>query len=293
MRYAVLGLLALAAAVLGYAARIEPRRLVFRRRVFEFDDSQFPLERLTILHLSDLHIRKPDPSMTRWLEPIFALKPDLTIMTGDFIEFDSGTDFCAELVSRLSSRLGIYGVLGNHDHFYRRSSLVSQIVNAVRNVINFTDHSPNDVPALVRKLGEAGARMLINENVRLQIEGKTVWLAGVDDPISERDNLPKALEGIQREDFTILLSHSPESIFAAEERGVDLVLAGHTHGGQVRLPFVGAVTSRTRHRVPIVGGAKRVGRAWLHVSPGLGASVPLRFLCPPEVTLIELRSRSG
>lgn len=281
-----------AAGLLWYAVRIEPRRLLIRRQVIELDPSRFPLEKLTILHISDLHVKAREPWKAWMIDRIRALEPDLIAVTGDFIELDSGSEFCAELVSKLRSRLGTYGVLGNHDYFHNENCVVTQILNALRNVIYFDPRLRNDVPTLLRRLEQGNVRILSNESIRLAVDDAHIWLAGVDDPITQQDDLERALEGVPREDFTILLSHSPESAFAARERGVDLVLAGHTHGGQVKIPLIGAVVSRTRGRVPVIGGMKRMGDTWLYVSAGLGASVPLRFLSPPEATLIELRRKS-
>ncbi len=291
MLYAVVAFLALALGLLLYATRVEPRRMILRRQVLEYEPSQLPLEKLTILHISDLHVRKPDPLVAGMIDRVRGLEPDLILVTGDLIEVDAGTDFCVELLSTLRARLGVYAVLGNHDHWYKRGSVLGQLLHAALNVISFTKHSYNDVPSLVRKLRQSNVNVLINENLRVPVDGQYIWLAGVDDPISERDDLARALWGVPGEDFSILLTHSPELAYAAERQGVDLVLAGHTHGGQIRIPFVGALVSRTRTPVPTVKGPKKMGRTWLHVSPGLGSSVQLRFLSPPEITLLELRRR--
>jgi len=274
-----------------YATRIEPNRLVIRRLTIEFEPSRLPFEKLTILHISDLHIKGHRDPKAWMIDRIRAIDSDLIAITGDFIELDSGTDLCVELISRLRSRLGVYAVLGNHDYFHNDSGVITQILNAVRNVIRFNPRLRNDTATLARKLEQRNVRILNNESVRLLVNGSHLWLVGVNDPISGQDDLPRALEGVPEKDFSILLTHSPESSFAAQERGVDIVLAGHTHGGQVKIPLIGAVVSRTRGRVPTISGIKKMGSTWLYVSAGLGASVPLRFLSPPEATLIELKRR--
>lgn len=218
-----------------------------------------------ILHLSDLHL-DVDPALTgAILQAIAMLRYDLVVITGDFRSLTHGPFERAMAEScRLIRALNApaYGVLGNHDF------------------IEFVPH-----------LEKGGLRMLLNETVRLERAGDTVFLSGVDDPhYYETDNLQRARASIPLGAFSILLAHTPEIARTAAAAGFDVMFCGHTHGGQICLPGGIALITNARCK------RKQINRAWRqaqmlgYTSPGTGSSgVPARFFCPPEATIHTLR----
>jgi len=147
--------------------------------------------------------------------------------------------------------------------------------------------------------------MLRNENVSVDGPGgERIFVIGVDDPFTNSDDLDRALSGVPKEAFKILLAHSPSIARKAIDAGIDLVLCGHTHGGQFRLPRIGAIYVRTGFRRSISAGLYEGETLWqavgrspeqaaytkIYVSRGIGTShFPLRFLCPPEIAVLRLR----
>ncbi|MGH9838853.1 MAG: metallophosphoesterase [Blastocatellia bacterium] len=154
---------------------------------------------------------------------------------------------------------------------------------------------PHDGEMMARALARQGIRVLINESVRLERDGATICLAGIDDVMVKRDDLHRALLGTSRDETRILLAHNPRIIREAARAGVDLVLSGHTHGGQINWRLLtGGEDRRTARwlRRPsrrMMRGYARFGDTQLYVNRGLGTVVvPLRYGCPPEITVIEL-----
>ncbi len=218
----------------------------------------------TILHLSDLHADMSGPAMDRTIELLGDLRYDLCVLTGDF----RGSTFgpFAEAVAgvgRVRAHLDgpIYGVLGNHD--------------TIRMVPEFED---------------MGIRMLLNEAEVLQRGGARIHLAGIDDAHFFRvDNLEKAAAGIPRDEFALLLSHTPEIYRQAAHAGFTALLAGHTHGGQICLPGGIPITLDSNLPRRFGAGAWRYGEMTGYTSVGTGCSmVAVRLNCPPEITLHRL-----
>jgi uncharacterized protein len=223
----------------------------------------------TILQLSDLHVDISPAAMRRLVELLPRLNYDLCVLTGDYRGKTYGS--CASTIEGMARiRAGItapvYAVLGNHD--------------SLRMVPAFED---------------MGIRMLVNEAEPLVREGQRLYLAGIDDAHFYRvDNIEKAASPIPHGAFSILLSHTPEIYRQAAHAGFDLLLSGHTHGGQICLP--GAIPLTLDSRLPrrLGAGAWRYGPMIGYTSVGVGSSVvPARINCPPEITLHELRSAEG
>ena len=219
-----------------------------------------------ILHLTDLHADGLLGFADVVSERIRDLEVDLCVMTGDYRFAVRGS--CQRvyppmerILNSIKARLGIVGILGNHD--------VS-----------------DEIPELER----IGVRMLINEALEVRHRRDNVWVIGVDDPhYYGCDDLPGALRGVPSEAFKILLVHTPEIIREAEAYGVDLYLCGHTHGGQICLPLIGPIIVHTNCPREYTRGVWRYRNLQGYTSAGIGASgVPVRFLCPPEIGLIEL-----
>jgi predicted MPP superfamily phosphohydrolase len=223
----------------------------------------------TILHLSDLHCEMSVRAMRRVGELVGDLRYDLCVLTGDFRAETFGP-FEAALASVAELRAGlagpVYAVLGNHD--------------SIR---------------MVPRLEAMGIHVLINECATVERGGQSIYVAGVDDAHFYRaDNIEKAVAAIPPGVFSILLTHTPEIYRQAAHAEFDLLLSGHTHGGQICLP--GGIPITLDSVLP-----RRLGKgAWRHhdmqgyTSVGAGSSVvPVRFNCPPEITLHTLERKTG
>jgi uncharacterized protein len=219
---------------------------------------------LRILHLSDTHIdRSPDllPLLSRLLSTVHC---DLCLFTGDFREgslkgFRAPTEQMSQLLNQL--QVPTYAILGNHD-----------------------------LLEMVPPLEEKGIRILLNEHVPFHRNGETIYLAGVDDPhYFKSDDLPRALNGIPKDAFTLLLAHAPLLADAAEKAGCNLYLCGHLHGGQICLPNGKPILARSR--VAHDQGNWQLKQMQGYTSRGTGcSSIAIRFNCPPEITLHTLQS---
>jgi hypothetical protein len=225
------------------------------------------LDGYAVAQLSDLHIGSFDPPSrgARWVELCNALQPDLTVVTGDLVT--SGVEFyddTAELLGQLSARDGVLVTMGNHDQW--------------------------DAERFIAAIRARGPAVLLNEWTCVVRDGATLVVAGLDDRFAQRDDLEQALSGRPVGAPTLLLSHYPDFFERAAERGVELVLSGHTHGGQFGLPFVGE-----RYNIATLAGTWprglfRSGSSQLYVNAGLGTTgPPMRLGVPPEIALLVLR----
>ncbi len=263
-----IGLLGLAAGLLGYAAFIEHRRLRLVRRRVGVPGLPTPLAGLRVLHLSDLHVGARHCGARHIRAAAAALPADLIVITGDLVHGTRTIPRCAELLGELRAPLGVYAVLGNHDYSYPNCR------------VNTT--------ALVAALEERGVRVLRNTAEPVSWRGATLWLAGVDDPHRRRHDLQATLAAVPDDACTLLLAHSPDVLADLEPGRVALALVGHTHGGQVRLPGLPAIVTRTRIRLREPYGLRRMRGTLLHFHAGMGSPTPLRFRMPPEAALLEL-----
>jgi hypothetical protein len=230
-----------------------------------------PFHGFTILHLSDLHDKEFGPGGSLLLERLRGESFDLVALTGDLV---LGPQYrltpALDLVHALKD-VPVYSVSGNHDWGE-----------------NGKDWGLGE--RIKRQLGEAGARVLSNESVPLEREGSRLWLVGVDDPVTGKDQLERALAQVPEHAPRLVLAHSPQLFPQAVRHEVDLLLTGHTHGGQIRFPYLGAAY------VPALGffprfdyGCFSHGRTSMVVNAGLGESwLPIRWNIPPEAALITL-----
>ncbi len=225
-----------------------------------------PLDGFTILHLSDLHVDLHPALVSALAEVLPALRYDLCVITGDFRNSTVGPwepAVTGTAVVRQFLTAPVYAVLGNHD-----------------------------TADMVAPLEAAGIRFLLNESVVLRHSGAPLFLAGIDDPnIYRTDNLPRALRKVPHKGFKILLSHSPAISRQAEARGVDLLLAGHTHGGQICLPGGVILVRNDPSPRALLRGVWQRGELRGHTSAGTGScGLPVRINCPPEASLLVLRA---
>jgi uncharacterized protein len=196
----------------------------------------------------------------------------LIVLTGDYISHS--VDYipgCARALGHLRAKHGVYAVLGNHDHW-------------------------TDGAMMKQALEAQEIRVLCNENIRLEKDGATICVAGVDDLMVKLDDMKAALAGTSRLETRILLAHNPALIREAARAGVDLMLSGHTHGGQIDwkllAPKKNTALSRWLHRPSrkFMRGHAVLGNTQLYVNRGLGTVVvPLRYGCMPEVSVLELQ----
>jgi predicted MPP superfamily phosphohydrolase len=267
------------AGMLGYAIGIEPFAIRVEHVTLRCERLPSEFDGYRVLLLSDFHMRALDLRERRVLKIVSSLpEHDLIALDGDFVYGPRGMDAMATLVSRLRSRDGIFGVFGNSEH---KNGVAPHI--------------------FAQKLTDAGATMLLNRNTRICRGDQEIVVAGVDDPVTGYDDIGAALDGVDDSAFKLLLMHTPDSVALAVARGVDVVLSGHTHGGQVKLPLIGAVFTHSHlgsamshgiYRKKRLAGVLgfRPGRTQLYVTRGIGISgLALRFLCRPEITSITLR----
>ncbi|HEX4132063.1 MAG TPA: metallophosphoesterase [Pirellulales bacterium] len=230
------------------------------------------LEGLSIAHISDLHFtgRVPREFFERAVEMVNELEPDLVAVTGDICEHAHTVSWVAPLLGALRSRLGVYYVVGNHD--------VRKNLRALRRELRSTD------------LIDLGGRWR-----QLDISGTSIILAGNELPWSAPAADMKTCAPIEEarrhgdpEPFKLLLSHSPDQFPWARRHGFDLMLAGHTHGGQIVFPGIGSILCPSRFGSRYASGAFYEPPTVLHVSRGLSGDTPLRWNCRPEITRLVL-----
>ena len=234
---------------------------------------------LRVVQLSDIHY---DPHFSvvplrKAIDMINPLKPDLVLITGDFVTTSAFShrrhghaaaaeaEPCSVLLQQIRSRLGIFASLGNHD-------------------------ASADPDRISEILSARGITVLRNGSQMLEQQGSRLWLAGIDDILDGDPDLDKTLEKIPRDECAILLAHEPDFALQVVKKPVDLQLSGHSHGGQVRFPLIGAVVlPHLAHRFPM--GLRKLGNLTLYTNIGLGTiNLPIRWNCPPEITLFTLRS---
>jgi uncharacterized protein len=192
------------------------------------------------------------------------LKPDLFLLTGDYVSHESKyISPVAETLGRLRAEFGTFACLGNHDHW-------------------------TDADLVTSSLRDAGIGVLVNEGLRFEARGASFWLAGVDDHMVGRTDLPAALKGSYPDEMKLLLAHNPIIFRQCVRYSVDLTLSGHTHGGQVK---VRDPQKRILPRRRLSAGLHRRKDSHIYITRGIGTVIlPVRYQCPPEISLLELRS---
>jgi predicted MPP superfamily phosphohydrolase len=295
---ALLGAGALAgAAVTAYAA-CEARAYTLRQvTVPLLPQGHRPLR---VLHLSDLHLTPGQRRKQEWLRALSRLRPDLVVNTGDNLAHRDSVPYVRDALGDLLDVPGVF-VFGSNDYYS------PTMRNPLRYLLPDDGKRHTDTPLLPWQdlrdaYTDAGWLDLTNRHGRLSVDGTTFAFVGVDDPHLGYDRLDEVAGPAPTDaDVRMAVAHAPYlrvlDQFATD--GYDAIVAGHTHGGQVCLPFVGALTTNcdldTRrakglHRHPAASQPGDPGSAWLHVSAGLGTSpyVRLRVACRPEATLVTL-----
>jgi len=260
--------------------------LMYERTEIETTHQRITLRRLPkafdgfrIAQLSDIHIGPfmPAEDIRRCAAMVNQLKPDLVVLTGDFVSWEGSPQWAVvEALSGLKAPFGIFGCMGNHERWAHVED------------------------SITRLLAESGAKMLRRENATIESAGERLNLIGVDYQTRVAFGPPgdgivsQYLQGVEPlmlpEAVNILLSHNPNTFDRAAELGIDLSLAGHTHGGQVTLEYISPSLSPARLITAYVRGWFQKGESQLYVNRGIGTIFsPVRFGSPPEITLFELK----
>ena len=230
---------------------------------------------LKIAQLSDLHLHRISRAYRTAIDVIGREHPDLIVITGDLVDRPDQTSACLAFLSDLqaAAKVPVLVVPGNWDHraFPTRQSIAAW-------------HK--------RVQSETGIRVLANQNVVLHRHADRIWLVGTDDPYFGHADLDASFKGVPDSAFALVLTHAPEAFEELAQRpAARLVLAGHTHGGQVRLPFIGPLRVPSRYGTRFAHGLFRLGDTFFYVNAGMGMShLPVRFLCRPELTFITVKS---
>jgi uncharacterized protein len=282
----LVGLLILGVAVAAYAVLVERRwyRLVRHR----LDILPAGVHGLTVLHLSDLHLTDGDRRPARFLAGL--PKADVTVLTGDALGEPEAVEYVVRSLRPVRGRHASLFVLGSNDLYAPRpTNWLRYLIPSRRRKRRVGGRGRS--ADLVRLLEQDGWVHLKNRKYDRRTNGLRLEVVGLDDPHIHRSDLRVAVRGAP-DAFGLAVVHSPDPAPELAALGYDLVVAGHTHGGQVRLPIVGALVSNCSIPTRLARGLARVGPAYLHVSPGMGTSkyAPFRLLCRPEATLLELRS---
>lgn len=272
---ALAGMSLLAAGGAIYSTQIEPGRMQVNPLTLRPRRLPPTFAGFTLAHISDFHTGAwmNRERLARVVDAVNAIAADVVVITGDFIDDECiypgiYDDVQAEL-SRLSAREGVFGVLGNHDHW-------------------------GDPVRLNQTLAAAGVVMLTNKHHVFRSGTDALYLAGVDDVYEKLHDLDAALTGVPDDACVLLLAHESDvaDSIAADGR-VDVQLSGHSHGGQVRLPLIGAIVTPPLGRKYVMGHYDVRGLQ-LYVNRGVGMSpLGVRFNCPPEITHITLQTRDA
>ena len=288
-----LSILGLGVAGIGYAAVIE--RNWFRLRRFDVPVLTPGQRSVRILQISDLHLTPGRTRLIEWVRSLASLDPDLVVNTGDTLAHPDAVESYMYAVEPLLDRPGLF-VYGSNDLYAPRPKNPARYLWRTSKG-DSRQHVPNlpwaELGAAMR---EAGWLDMNNATTRLKVADLDVHVGGIHDSHIDRDRYDEiAGQAPADADLRLGVMHSPEprnmSRFA--EDGYQLLLAGHTHGGQLCIPFYGALVTNCGIDRARVKGLSRHESAWLHVSAGLGTSpyAPVRFACPPEATLLTLVPR--
>lgn len=262
-RFLALGAAGLTAVGLADVLWIEPRGARVEELVQPTGQTGRPVR---LVQISDLHLEKFNGYFRRVAELVAGLAPDCIVLTGDFLEEERNIRAVLDFLRQLKAPHGVYAVQGNWEYWSRLEG-----------------------ENLRRHFHGVGVRLLINERADLEVGGQKLSLLGLDYP-SANDQLLSLQKQADPDRFNLLLSHVPAFAHENLDRRIGLILSGHTHGGQVRLPLLPPLYL-PRFSGRFVSGLYRVGpyNTPLYVNRGIGTSVlPVRLACRPEITLITL-----
>jgi predicted MPP superfamily phosphohydrolase len=278
-------------AVYLYAAKVEARNYKLERVHITTEPDARPngsvggkQVKLRILHLSDLHLASPESHKIDFLQKITDAEYDMIIFTGDIFENYSGTQYAKDLIVR-KPRLGAYAVLGNHDYY--DYTWFHKTLGRVNRQFRHPRHK-RDVSPLVNSLQESGITVLRNSS-RLMHDEHTC-LVGIDYPGITPEELQALTSQAPPGYLVLAMLHLPRRLHQLPQAGVHVAFAGHTHGGQIRMPGYGALITDSELPRKEASGLVRRDKTVIHVSRGLGADpkTNFRLFCPPAATIIEI-----
>jgi predicted MPP superfamily phosphohydrolase len=268
-------------ATLAYAYYVEPAWLRVRGRTVAIAGWPATGSPIRILHLSDLHVGHANHLLVRFMRRAAAIPADVVVITGDFVDRPENVDELADVLRPLmDGARPVVAILGNHDRY------------VYRHCMPHGPADPFDSSELIEAIRATGVRLLIDEAMEIETARGSLTIAGIDVRTHTDEGVAAALAGVDLAS-AVVLAHSPDVRFAAGRAGVRLLLAGHTHGGQVRLsPWI-TLTTSTKHRLKPPSGMHDHEGMIMHVSPGLGTTmVRLRLFSRPEATVIEIQPGS-
>lgn len=281
---------------------------------------------LTILHLSDFHLRKNSKGkkLFKFVRSLSGLDVDLILITGDLVDSDKNVDYLVEMLSFLKAKYGKYAVFGVHDHYYK--TVLEFLKNMFKKKRKYKKE--NDISNIIRRLADIGIEVLLNQGRKISTgssDVSNIEIIGLDDPIIKKTDIKKAFSYIrpvrkpktmERHDYLkeyrdtfklkrsnihklnndgilrIIMLHTPDSgsVVNLAGRGSDIIFSGHTHGGQVRLPLIGAIISGCNIKTKFASGLFYFKKFVLYVSRGLGEGrySQFRFYCQPEASLVRI-----
>jgi len=261
--------------ILGLSTKIYLDTNVFKVNEVQFYSNKLPEgSEITVLQISDLHNKVFGDNNGKLVNSVEKLNADIIVITGDLV--DRGTDNFNNVFSLIERIMAInnnvFFVSGNHEW---GNAYTVEFLNGLR---------------------ERKVTILNNKNIQIMENNMTLNLVGVDDVSTNLENSPKAFNNVYQEQYTILLSHSPGIMEKYNDIRADLILSGHTHGGQVRIPYIGALVAPNQGFFPQLDkGTYQVGpNQYLYIDSGLGTSIaPIRFLNQSQLSLIKIKNRQG
>jgi predicted MPP superfamily phosphohydrolase len=225
------------------------------------------LDGLSIVHISDLHYtgHVGKPFFEEMARMSNALEPDIVAVTGDIVDKNCYIDWIPDTLGRLRARYGVYYIFGNHDLRV-------------------------DSKRIARVLDACGLIYVGGRWLTVEVRGQPLLMAGNELPWFKPAADPRTFPPRSEVPFRLILAHTPDQLQWARQADADLMLAGHTHGGQIRLPFIGPVLSPSLKGVEYASGLFHVPPTILNVSRGLSGELPLRLNCPPEIVHLTLHA---
>lgn len=244
-----------------------------------------------MLHVSDTHFHSRDHRKRGWLDQVARTDYDAVVVTGDILGATGVEQFGASALASLTAGRPGLVVLGSNDVY---GPAFKSPLHYFGDTTERIHGERLDVDGFVDALSDAGYRTIGNEVTTIEVPAGSITIGAIEDPHLFETVIPRASELATNDDSILHLGvvHAPytKALDVLVDADHDVLLAGHTHGGQVRLPGVGALVANCDLPLRQVRGLSRYRDRWLHVSPGLGTSrfAPFRFACRPEVTILEL-----
>nr|WP_085509215.1 metallophosphoesterase [Thalassobacillus devorans] len=254
-----------------YARYMEPDMLTIQEETLTNSKIPGSFRDFKIVQFSDTHIgfHYTLEQLKEVVDRINRMNPDLILFTGDLVDRPNAYEWngkIVEVLKKLQAPHGKYWIYGNHDHGGYGTDIVK------------------------KKMDEAGFQLLQNEHTVIKKEQSSFILAGVDDLMLGKPDMEKTLQGADSDSFVLLMVHEPDYADEVANYPVDVQLSGHSHGGQVQIPFFGYLVTPP-YAEKYVEGRHTIGNLDLYVSRGLGTTrLPYRFLCKPEITIHTLKN---